>query len=91
MVVLWFICTDNLDKWERLTVADAFEPVQFEDGQEIVRQGDPGDDFFIITEVRDKTYIHTDSQTVRRTDRQTERNTETPIDGEIYRDRQRNT
>ncbi|XP_078317271.1 cAMP-dependent protein kinase regulatory subunit-like isoform X1 [Crassostrea virginica] len=41
---------DNLDKWERLTVADAFEPVQFEDGQEIVRQGDPGDDFFIITE-----------------------------------------
>ncbi|XP_048759457.1 cAMP-dependent protein kinase regulatory subunit isoform X2 [Ostrea edulis] len=41
---------DNLDKWERLTVADAFEPVQFEDGQEIVRQGEPGDDFFIITE-----------------------------------------
>ena len=43
--------TDNLDKWERLTVADALEPVQFEDGQEIVRQGEPGDDFFIITEV----------------------------------------
>ncbi|XP_011430376.3 cAMP-dependent protein kinase regulatory subunit isoform X1 [Magallana gigas] len=41
---------DNLDKWERLTVADALEPVQFEDGQEIVRQGEPGDDFFIITE-----------------------------------------
>lgn len=34
-----------------MTVADALEPVQFEDGQEIVRQGEPGDDFFIITEV----------------------------------------
>jgi cAMP-dependent protein kinase regulator len=33
-----------------LTVADALEPVQFDDGQEIVRQGDPGEDFFIITE-----------------------------------------
>ncbi|XP_053381099.1 cAMP-dependent protein kinase regulatory subunit [Mercenaria mercenaria] len=41
---------ENLDKWERLTVADALEPVQFEDGQEIVRQGEPGDDFFIILE-----------------------------------------
>lgn len=41
---------ESLDKWERLTVADALEAVQFEDGQEIVRQGDPGDDFFIITE-----------------------------------------
>ena len=44
--------TESLDKWERLTVADALEPVQFEDGEEIVRQGEPGDDFFIITEVR---------------------------------------
>lgn len=43
--------TENLDKWERLTVADALEPVQFEDGQEIVRQGEPGEDFFIILEV----------------------------------------
>ncbi|ELU09594.1 hypothetical protein CAPTEDRAFT_218610 [Capitella teleta] len=41
---------ESLDKWERMTVADALEPVQFEDGQEIVRQGEPGDDFFIITE-----------------------------------------
>ena len=44
--------TENLDKWERLTVADALEPVQFEDNQEIVRQGEPGEDFFIILEVR---------------------------------------
>ncbi|KAJ6659806.1 hypothetical protein lerEdw1_018522 [Lerista edwardsae] len=40
----------SLDKWERLTVADALEPVQFEDGEKIVVQGEPGDDFFIITE-----------------------------------------
>ncbi|XP_075928521.1 cAMP-dependent protein kinase type I-alpha regulatory subunit isoform X2 [Petromyzon marinus] len=41
---------ESLDKWERLTVADSLEPVQFEDGQKIVVQGEPGDDFFIITE-----------------------------------------
>nr|KAG5709510.1 hypothetical protein BaRGS_023192 [Batillaria attramentaria] len=43
---------ENLDKWERLTVADALEPVQFEDGEEIVKQGEPGEDFFIILEAR---------------------------------------
>ncbi|KAJ7403607.1 hypothetical protein WISP_149907 [Willisornis vidua] len=42
---------ESLDKWERLTVADALEPVQFEDGEKIVVQGEPGDDFFIITEI----------------------------------------
>lgn len=47
-----FQFTESLDKWERLTVADALEPVQFEDGEKIVVQGEPGDDFFIITEVR---------------------------------------
>ncbi|XP_013073680.1 cAMP-dependent protein kinase regulatory subunit isoform X4 [Biomphalaria glabrata] len=41
---------ENLDKWERLTVADALEPVQFDDKEEIVRQGEPGEDFFIILE-----------------------------------------
>ena len=51
-LLLYSYCvTENLDKWERLTVADALEPVQFDDGQEIVRQGEPGDDFFIILEV----------------------------------------
>uniref|UniRef100_A0A1B6CNM3 Cyclic nucleotide-binding domain-containing protein n=1 Tax=Clastoptera arizonana TaxID=38151 RepID=A0A1B6CNM3_9HEMI len=39
---------ESLDKWERLTVADALEPVHFEDGETIVRQGEPGDDFYII-------------------------------------------
>uniref|UniRef100_A0A4W4E5Q7 cAMP-dependent protein kinase type I-alpha regulatory subunit n=1 Tax=Electrophorus electricus TaxID=8005 RepID=A0A4W4E5Q7_ELEEL len=42
---------ESLDKWERLTVADALEPVQFEDSQKIVVQGEPGDEFFIILEV----------------------------------------
>uniref|UniRef100_A0A671F7G1 Protein kinase cAMP-dependent type I regulatory subunit beta n=1 Tax=Rhinolophus ferrumequinum TaxID=59479 RepID=A0A671F7G1_RHIFE len=41
---------ESLEKWERLTVADALETVQFEDGEKIVVQGQPGDDFFIITE-----------------------------------------
>ncbi|RLV94601.1 hypothetical protein DV515_00013076 [Chloebia gouldiae] len=58
-VKLWGIDRDSyrrilmaksLDKWERLTVADALEPVQFEDGQKIVVQGEPGDEFFIILE-----------------------------------------
>nr|BAN20503.1 cAMP-dependent protein kinase R1 [Riptortus pedestris] len=41
---------ESLDKWERLTVADALEPVSFSDGETIVRQGEPGDDFYIIVE-----------------------------------------
>ncbi|XP_076852583.1 cAMP-dependent protein kinase type I-alpha regulatory subunit isoform X3 [Brachyhypopomus gauderio] len=41
---------ESLDKWERLTVADALETVQFEDSQKIVVQGQPGDEFFIILE-----------------------------------------
>ncbi|KAK2509060.1 hypothetical protein MC885_015033 [Smutsia gigantea] len=41
---------ESLEKWECLTVADALEPVQFEDGEKIVVQGEPGDNFFIITE-----------------------------------------
>lgn len=49
---LWvFYFLESLDKWERLTVADALETVQFEDGQKIVVQGQPGDEFFIILEV----------------------------------------
>lgn len=45
-----FSFAESLDKWERLTVADALEPVSFEDGETIVRQGEPGDDFYIIVE-----------------------------------------
>lgn len=40
----------DLDEWEILTIADALEPAQFSNGQEIIRQGDPGEDFFIILE-----------------------------------------
>ncbi|CAL1294767.1 unnamed protein product [Larinioides sclopetarius] len=39
---------ESLDEWEKLTVADALEPVQFNDGDVIVEQGQPGDDFYII-------------------------------------------
>jgi len=41
---------ESLDEWERLTVCDALESCTFEDGQKIVEQGQPGDDFFIIVE-----------------------------------------
>jgi len=40
----------GLDDWERLTIADALESVQFEDGDVIMKQGDPGDEFYIILE-----------------------------------------
>ena len=40
--------SENLDKWERLTVADALEAVSFEDGDVVVTQGESGNDFFII-------------------------------------------
>ena len=41
---------ENLDKWERLTVADALEAVSFEDRDVVVSQGEPGNDFFIIVD-----------------------------------------
>ncbi|UYV71708.1 PRKAR1A [Cordylochernes scorpioides] len=50
---LWTKCVsaaESLDKWERLTVADALEPVSFKDGEVIVMQGHPGDDFYIIVD-----------------------------------------
>ncbi|RWS29307.1 cAMP-dependent protein kinase regulatory subunit-like protein [Leptotrombidium deliense] len=41
---------ESLEKWEKLTIADALIPVQFNTGDVIVEQGKPGDDFFIIEE-----------------------------------------
>lgn len=41
---------ESLDKWERLSVADALEPAYFKDGAVIMKQGDPGDEFYIIEE-----------------------------------------
>lgn len=46
-----FCVLESLDEWEKLTVADALEPMQFNDGDVIVEQGQPGDDFFIIEDV----------------------------------------
>jgi cAMP-dependent protein kinase regulator len=38
----------SLDKWERLSVADALETVIFQAGDVIMSEGDPGNDFYII-------------------------------------------
>ncbi|KAF8920465.1 cyclic nucleotide-binding-like protein [Dissophora ornata] len=38
----------SLEPYERHKIADALESVYFEDGQIVVRQGDQGDNFFII-------------------------------------------
>lgn len=40
----------SLDKWERLSVADALETVNFTAGDVIMKEGDAGDDFYIIEE-----------------------------------------
>ena len=47
----FFVISESLDKWERLTVADALEPCTFQEGDNIVTQGEPGEEFFIIAEV----------------------------------------
>eukprot|EP00035_Acanthoeca_spectabilis_P019844 m.429899 g.429899 ORF g.429899 m.429899 type:complete len:358 (-) comp17088_c0_seq1:70-1143(-) len=41
---------ETLDKWERLSVADALESANFKKGDVIIKQGDDGDDFFLIIE-----------------------------------------
>ena len=43
---------ESLDKWERLTVADALEAVTYEDSENVVVQGEHGDEFYIIVDVR---------------------------------------
>jgi cAMP-dependent protein kinase regulator len=40
----------SLDKWERLSVADALEPASFSATEVIMKQGDLGDAFYIIEE-----------------------------------------
>lgn len=39
---------ESLDKWERLTIADALVPITFPDGHTVVEQGHAGEDFYII-------------------------------------------
>ena len=41
---------ESLDHWERMTVADALVAAQFEDTEVVMRQGEQGDDFFIIVD-----------------------------------------
>ena len=50
---------DELDKWERLTIADALEEVEFDDGHQIVTKGDNGKDFFFILEGYVTSNTHT--------------------------------
>jgi cAMP-dependent protein kinase regulator len=40
----------DVDKYERLQVADALVPCTFEDGSNVVSQGDAGNEFFMIVE-----------------------------------------
>ena len=46
----WLSPPDELDKWERLTIADALEEITFEDEEVVFQKGDHGKDFFIILE-----------------------------------------
>jgi cAMP-dependent protein kinase regulator len=41
---------ESLDEYERLTIADALTPVEFSDGDIVVKQGEPGDNFYVIEE-----------------------------------------
>ena len=40
----------SLEPWERMTVADSLVPVTFAPDTAVMRQGDSGEDFFIIVE-----------------------------------------
>ena len=44
------LTSDGLDKWERLTIADALEAVTFEDEEIVFNKGDLGKLFYIILE-----------------------------------------
>lgn len=39
---------ESLDSWETLTLADSLEAIVYNDGGVVVKQGEPGDNFFII-------------------------------------------
>jgi cAMP-dependent protein kinase regulator len=47
----------SLDKWERLSVADALEPANFKAGDVIMQQGDIGNDFYLIEDGECKVTI----------------------------------
>ena len=45
------IFVESLDSWEALTLSDSLEAITYSDGGVVVKQGEPGDDFFIIVNV----------------------------------------
>ncbi|KAJ2482431.1 hypothetical protein IWW56_001089 [Coemansia sp. RSA 2131] len=51
----------SLESYERQKIADALESVTYEDSDTIVRQGDPGDDFFLIEQGTVRVYKTDDS------------------------------
>ena len=44
----WKKLIEPLDKWERLTIADAVQAVAFQDGEVVLEEGEQGEDFYII-------------------------------------------
>ena len=46
--------SENLYEWEKMTIADALEAITFDDGDIIVKEGDDGEDFFIIVDGSEK-------------------------------------
>jgi len=55
---------EHLTKYERITVADALETYQFKNGEIIMKQGDPGDKFYIIVSGQVQCDKVTDGQPV---------------------------
>ncbi|KAJ2714731.1 hypothetical protein H4S00_005066, partial [Coemansia sp. D1744] len=55
----------SLESYERQKIADALESVTYEDNDAIVKQGDPGDDFFLIEQGTVRVY-KTDTNGVSR-------------------------
>ena len=41
---------ENLDYWEKMTVADALIATSFTDKEVVVKQGESGNDFFIVVD-----------------------------------------
>jgi cAMP-dependent protein kinase regulator len=54
---------EDLDKWERSTLADAVESVTFTAGTHVVEQNAPGDEFYIIVEGEAEVYQRRSDET----------------------------
>ena len=48
---LMMFVVESLDSWEAMSLADCLEAITYSDGGVVVKQGEPGDDFFIIVNV----------------------------------------